>query len=75
MGLEEFTNDVWSWFILSIDLVSVTFHTIPTSICFSREKVFKILVYLYLLHRSTSKCQCATITYVSSCKMESSVYV
>ena len=43
-GLEESTSDVWLWFILSIDLVSITFYTIPTSISFFREKVFKILV-------------------------------
>ena len=32
LGLEGFTNDVWLWFILTLDLVSVTFYTIPTSI-------------------------------------------
>ena len=34
---EEFNNDVWLWFILSINLVSITFYTIPTSISFFRE--------------------------------------
>ena len=34
------------YLVLSIDLVSVTFYTIPTSISFFREKVFKILVEL-----------------------------
>ena len=48
LALEGFTNDVWLWFILSIDLVSVTFYTIPTSIYFFREKVFKILVGKFL---------------------------
>ena len=38
--LEGFTNDVWLWLILSIDLVPVTFYTIPTSIYFL-EKSFK----------------------------------
>ena len=54
-GLEGFTNDVWLWFILSIDLVSITFYTIPTSISFFKEKVFKILLWysivtIYMSH-------------------------
>ena len=42
-GLERFTNDVWLWFMLCIDLVSVTFYTIPTYISFFEENLFKIL--------------------------------
>ena len=34
-------------FIYYIDLVSITFYTIPTSISFFRKKVFKILVHIY----------------------------
>ena len=34
------------WFILSIDLVSVTFYTIPTYVSFSKKKFLKF-EYIY----------------------------
>ena len=42
------------WFILSIDLVSVTFYTIPTSIYFSKKKF--IVFYVLCKKRTYSTC-------------------
>ena len=42
-GLEGFTNDVWLWFILSIDNVSIAFIQSLHLVLFSEKKFFKIL--------------------------------
>ena len=62
--LKRFTNDVWLWFILSIDVVSVTVYTIPTSISFFKKKFLKFYFGKFL---GVQKCNLGRVS-IRACK-------